>query len=82
MQHSAGRLIASDKPYKVSKLRSAAAICWTFVVSGLMHEFLIWYALKVLRGRECLLQYHAVYLNCVFLVHLDKRNICRGVDLM
>lgn len=38
-----GRLIASDKPYKVSKLRSAAAICWTFVVSGLMHEFLIWY---------------------------------------
>jgi len=38
-----GRLIASEASYKPRKLRSAMAVCWTFVASGLMHELLIGY---------------------------------------
>ena len=38
----AGRLVKRDEPYTAVRLRSFAAVCLTFVVSGLMHEFLMW----------------------------------------
>lgn len=37
----AGRLLASKKGIEASAPRSAAAVCWTFFVSGVMHELVL-----------------------------------------
>lgn len=38
----AGRWVASDTPYKHSRIRSALGVCWAFTLSGLMHELILW----------------------------------------
>lgn len=71
----AGRLIASEKPYKVSKLRSAAAICWTFIVSGLMHEFLIWYVLcYFVQGSLCAKLLVHMLATCMLRIKIARKS--------